>query len=491
MPQALLALAGWCLFAFAGAYRWTIVPVMAVAAILALRRRPRVAGARHRVLDVCLLACFATAGLQLVPLPLPIRQLLSPAAVRAREVLEVGASSQARQALSLDPAATAWSLAFAVAMLLVYWTARDTFERDGGLRHTCRGIAWFGLMLAVVMFVQKATSPRLIYGFWAPITRTAVPSPFGPYVNRNDFACWLLLAIPVVLGYLVGHMSARVDGRRLPAAIEHALDTRSALLGGAVILMTAALVASLSRSGLAGFGAGLVVIGAIGRHRIGLAGSGLFATAMIVLLAIAMQYTDMSALAFRLGDGLAGDVDGRLAIWRETWAMARDFLGVGIGVGAFERGMLVYQQIPRPLFFNHAHNEYLQVLAEGGLLIGVPAAAAILAGGWSALRALRSDSRAIFWIRLGAVGGLVALAVQSVWDTGLRMPANGVLFALSAAIATHTPRRIDAPPATGSRRIRPDREPRADSANPPAPQQPDLPEWLAGRPPADRDRADS
>ena len=45
-----------------------------------------------------------------------------------------------------------------------------------------------------------------------------------------------------------------------------------------------------------------------------------------------------------------------------------------IGGGAFERGMLVYQQGTRQFFFNHAHNEYLQILTEGGLLVGLPCA---------------------------------------------------------------------------------------------------------------------
>ena len=54
---------------------------------------------------------------------------------------------------------------------------------------------------------------------------------------------------------------------------------------------------------------------------------------------------------------------------------------------------------------------------------------------------LRTDRSAIFWIRAGAIAGIVAAAVQSVWDTALRTPANGVLFAVVAAIALHDPRK--------------------------------------------------
>ena len=40
-------------------------------------------------------------------------------------------------------------------------------------------------------------------------------------------------------------------------------------------------------------------------------------------------------------------------------------------------------------------------------------------------------------MRAGAVSGLIAVAVQSIWETGLRVPANGMLFAVLAAIALH------------------------------------------------------
>ncbi|MGE3705526.1 MAG: O-antigen ligase family protein [Vicinamibacterales bacterium] len=437
MPQALLALAGWSLFAFAGAYRWTVVPIVAGAAILAAVRRPRIAPPAHRLLDILIVTALLVPAVQLIPLPIGLHDRLSPAGVRARDVLRVGDVVATEAPLTLDPTGTAWSLATALALLLVYWIARDTFERDGGLRQACRTLAWFGLALAVVMFVQRTTSPRHIYGFWAPITRTAVPSPFGPFVNRNDFAAWLLLALPIVLGYGIARTASQARGRRLVAAIESALDARAALLGGAVLLMTAALVASLSRSGLAGLGAGFLLLGALAWRRAGAAGSGAFAVAVVVLLGLAFQYTNMPALAFRLGEGLPADVDGRLAIWRETWSMTRDFLGVGIGLGAFEHGMLVYQRSNRLLFFNHAHNEYLQVLTEGGLALAVPAAAAVLVGAREAFLRLRRDEVAVFWIRAGALSGIVAVAIQSLWDTGLRMPANGVLFAIAAAVATH------------------------------------------------------
>jgi len=38
-------------------------------------------------------------------------------------------------------------------------------------------------------------------------------------------------------------------------------------------------------------------------------------------------------------------------------------------------------------------------------------------------------------MRVGALSGIAATAIQSLWETAIRMPANAVLFALCAAIA--------------------------------------------------------
>jgi O-antigen ligase len=110
----------------------------------------------------------------------------------------------------------------------------------------------------------------------------------------------------------------------------------------------------------------------------------------------------------------------------------------------------VYQQGSRLYFFNHAHDEYFQLAAEGGLLVLVPASMAFVAAIALMAHRLRTDRTAIFWVRAGAVSGLIAAATQSVWDTGLRTPANGVLFAVLAAIALHDPRSA----ALTSRRTR-------------------------------------
>jgi O-antigen ligase len=158
---------------------------------------------------------------------------------------------------------------------------------------------------------------------------------------------------------------------------------------------------------------------------------------LAAMVVVGSAYANLGGLAMRMRETTEQGEWGRPVIWHDTWRMVSDFPLTGVGAGAFQRAMLVYQEGSRLFFFNHAHNEYLQLLAEGGLLIALPAAIALVAAIVLMLKSLGADRSPIFWVRAGATCGVLAVAVQSVWDTGLRTPANGVLFAVIAAIALH------------------------------------------------------
>jgi O-antigen ligase len=127
----------------------------------------------------------------------------------------------------------------------------------------------------------------------------------------------------------------------------------------------------------------------------------------------------------------------RLAIWRATLPVVKDFWLTGSGAGTFDTVMLAYQRTPSLFRINAAHNHYLQVAAEGGLLIGIPVAVALARFLRAAFEALADDDSGMYFLRAGALGGLAGVAVQSVWETGLTAPANAVLAAIVAAMVVH------------------------------------------------------
>jgi O-antigen ligase len=162
------------------------------------------------------------------------------------------------------------------------------------------------------------------------------------------------------------------------------------------------------------------------------------AAAAVVALALTLQFMPSARIAARFSRTGVSAAD-RLTIWKDTLPMVRDFWLTGTGAGTYETGMLVYQRAAPVARFNQAHNHYLQVAAEGGLLLGVPVFLALGLYVREAWRRLWADRSGVFWIRAGALCGLAGAAAQSLWETGLVTPANAALAAVSAAIVIHVP----------------------------------------------------
>jgi O-antigen ligase len=352
---------------------------------------------------------------------------------RAARVPGATVTAVSARPISVSPAATASALVVVALTALVFWSAREQFGRSG-LRAAARGIALMGLILAPLGSAQHAMEPRLLYWRWQPAAGNALP--YTPFVNRNDFAAWLAMAIPVTLGYAVARLeSRRATGERV--GLDAAVDGTGVVLAVSALVMTAGLLGAMSRSALAGSAAGLLAVVALARGRTSRRGGILTLVSLVILFGLAAAFVDVVTLATRMSEVLSEGVAGRQAIWRQTWPIVRDFWPVGSGVGTYQLVMVLYQTSSRLFYISHADNEYLQILAEGGALLGLPVALALVAGTMAIVRALRADRTPMYWVRAGAAGGIVAVAFQNVWEMTLRVPANGLMLALLAGIAMH------------------------------------------------------
>ena len=378
--------------------------------------------------------------LQLIPLPGVLVNVIAPHDRGVWQALSL-APPAAALPLSIDPAAGVLAAAVVVGLVMVFVSARRVFQ-VAGVRRVTRAVATMGLILAALALAQDATGGRRMYWRWRPLEEGA--PPFGPFVNRNHFATWVILAVPLILGYLVAHLSAhhhqssaRVSWRR---RIARSIDGRSIWLMAAVAMMLLALAVSLSRSGMFGLAVALLV-GALltplaadrpahARRWI----TGGFALAFIAVIARIDPETLMGRVA-----AAPISAAGRLLIWHDTAPVIHDFWLTGTGAGTYETAMLVYQRASPGVRFNQAHNEYLQLAAEGGLLLCVPIAIALGQFVRQVSHRLKADTSGMYWIRAGAVCGLAGVAAQSLWETGLMTPANAVLAAVTAAIAVHGP----------------------------------------------------
>jgi hypothetical protein len=426
---------------FAGVEPWTLVALLALAAVAALSApRATFAFRRHtRPLDLALIALLAAIAIQIIPLPAGIVAVLSPHAseiATATRLTPLGAGASSWRTLSVNPDATLISLGTVALGALSFWIARAVFSAGGGTRLFCRAIALLGVFAAGMAVIQKTVAPRSVLFLVEPAARSA--SPFGAFVNRNHFAAWLLMVAAPVVGYSIARMNAHPTRRgRWPGSIGQIMRSGAIVTATAAMGMIGVVLLTLSRSALAGLGCAAITFWWLGKPRLraeqasvpwmlGLAG----AAVLVVVL-----FVDVDGWATRLGHTF--DTSGefsRVTIWRESLPIISDFWPAGTGAGTYSDAMTVYQKthiwigsMQRWAHFNNAHSFYIQVASEGGVLLGIPALWAGLAAAMLGWRSVRTDKGEMFWVRVGAFAGLAGVAVQSVWEVALVMPANAAL----------------------------------------------------------------
>ena len=434
----------WGVLAFGAVYPWGYWPLAVVcgaAGVLGLWSSGRFRLATGTRGVAALMALVAIAALaQLMPLPVGVLARLSPHAATLVDQLDfrVAHGLVGTHSLSVDPSATWRALAlYACFGVTVLGVARCSARAALRLAWF---ISWLGIAVALIGVVQKPLYAGAIYGFWTPMTHG---TPFGPFVNKNHFAGWVVMAIPLAIGVFCAMVSrargAGVRDRLLWLSSRDGNQAVQAVL--AVVLMGVALALTLSRSGLVSLVVALVLCGWAGvrRRRGGIARPLVVAFVMLALF-VAVDWAGLDKVVARFDAADTAGLSGRIPIWRAATSMAADFWGTGSGLNTYGIATLFYPAVVPAHHLREAHNDYLQLAVEGGVLMGVPILIAIVGFIIAVRRRLAASSGSAYWVRLGAVGGIVAVAVQSAVDFSLQMPGNAALFATLCGVALHEER---------------------------------------------------
>lgn len=382
-------------------------------------------------------------ALQLIPLPRDLLSWLSPSTALALSDLHPGfaVGVTATHPISIHPASTRTALTLLLAFaFLMLGTAR--LLAVCGATRVLRPLAGVGVLLALIGIIQKALFDGEIYGFWSPIVESA--NPFGPFVNKNHFAGWMLMAVPLVLGLICADIARGMRGVK-PELRERILwlssrdASRLVMLCAAAMVMSLSLVLTMSRSGMGALALALVLTAWFV-----LRGSGALSTRVVtlsylgLLVAIVVAWAGLDAIAARFAASDWTEVNNRRGAWIDAWTIASRFPLTGTGLNTYGVATLLFQEHSLTTHFVQAHNDYLQLAAEGGVLLCAPIALAILVFAVTIRARLREDTgSSTFWIRAGAGTSLVAIALQSIVEFSLQMPGNAVLFAVTGAVALH------------------------------------------------------
>ena len=454
-----MAAVAWGAFAFGAVYPWAFTPLAAVCAVVGVAGLATGEAGRPPLgaLAAALIVVALAVGVQIIPLPSSIVERVSPAADALMRPGDMPASAPStRQTLSIVPEKTVIGLALFVSLALFLLGSSRLISAVGAYP-VAVFILVVGVLLSVIGIVQDALTINdvypLIYGFWKP----KGGRPFGPFVNRNHFAGWMLMALPLGLAAAADAITRMVNrgpdsGRRDYIRSMSSGDFAVALLvAAASVIMGAALLLTRSRSGVVAFAAGTVLVAAAvyRRHRtLRQRAVILVPFAVLVLGSVMWAGLDNAVGKFFERSTIPSAVGGRTGAWKDTLEIIRNFPLTGAGLNSYGSAMMLYQSDSRELHYQEAHNDYLQIAAEGGVLVGVPVLLAVGIFVRDVRRRFREapTEGTTYWLRVGSVVGLIAIALQSAVEFSLQMPGNAALFAVVAAIALHRSPNLRARP---------------------------------------------
>ncbi len=354
------------------------------------------------------------------------------------------------RALSLDPYATRLVIV-QVASLFVYFVGTLIFvDTPRRLRTLVRTITIFGFLLAMFGLTQSLTTDGTRVYWFRQLTQSTA---FGPFINRHHFAGYMELAIALPLGLLF--TGAVEKPKRLVYAFV-------ALLMGVALLMTN------SRGGVISLGAEILFLAVVGttarsrngqrlprseRARAAMVRAGLAFILIVALIGGALAFGGSDIFTRLLGTPTASDpTTGRAHFWSVALDVIKAYPITGSGLVWFGVIYTGYDSRNGLFRLEQAHNDYLQVLSDGGIIgagLGLWFTLVLFRRGFA-----RRETRDHFrrGVITGALAGCFAVFVHSFFDFTLHTTANALLFLTLAALATQDSRVDQTSQPRGARR---------------------------------------
>ena len=317
------------------------------------------------------------------------------------------------------------------AYLLIFFLSTQAFRE----RRDLTNLLWFLILLcfsvSLLGIVQHFTSDAKIYGFR---TLTAGGDPFAPFVNRNHFAGFVELTLPAGLALLI-FRGLRRDV--IP------------LTGLLTIVPVGAMILSGSRGGIVSFGFEVAVLALLARLRKAPEGPRLVALAIVGFAALALvAWLGTGRALERFSTLHPGDVtlSRRATMVHGAAHIFFDHPIIGAGLGSLVAVYPRYETVYDGHIVDHVHNDFMELLAEMGMLGGLCGLAFL----WILVREARKSFTAeqghfSRGIHAGAIAALCGLLLHSLVDFNLHIPSNALLFLLQSYLATSAPLPSEAP----------------------------------------------
>ncbi len=393
-------------------------------------------------LPIMLFICLVL--FQLIPLPEALLKIVSPGAqdVYSQTLMSVGAEhiaasrevlSSGGGAISLSTYATKTELLKILAYIGVFFLIVGNVNTDKQKNRLIAAVIITGFVLSVFGIIQSLTWNEKLY--WVR-ELTYGGSPFGPFVNKNNFAGYITMIIPLSLAML---FVKKVAGMKF-------------LLGFAAVVMSTALFMSLSRGGVVAFFGALCFMGLLlmlsrreysDRKRVVLV-IGFFLVALPLYLVLVGMDPVVERLSTLVEKGTYVR-ELRWPVWAATVGMIKDFPIFGAGLDSFESVFPAYRPVEAyGLHWLDAHNDYLQFVAETGLAGAIIALMFFVRFFRTCLAFLRdSVSSHGKFLLIGLVSSVVGFLLSIIFTFSTHIPAVALMFAVILAMAVKVSEKND------------------------------------------------
>jgi O-antigen ligase len=393
------------------------------------------------ILLILFMVVIALVLFQMLPLPRGLLKLISPASLSTWQAFGNDPTGASYHPVTLNPWATRQELFKVLSYVAIFFIIISHYRTKEQVHSLVKTILWMGCFLVLFAIVQKMTWNDRI--FWIYPVDEALRSGagiWGPYINRNHFASYLGMAIPLGMGLLI-YSAPRVialPGSALGLKVARFLASDKlvpyALLFLIVLMMTATLFMTFSRGGIIAFVVSSLFFAWITWQRRTLKSkTGLLAIlAAVIFAAVVLAAWDQLEERFA---NLEEDHISRLTVWQDSLGIIRDYPMLGTGLGTFESAYMRYQTTMPRLLFDHAHNDYVELVTDTGILGLMLGVAMALLFFWMAFQRWR-HKHGMFGKCIGAGGlaSLIAIATHCCTDFNLHIPANALLLAVVSAL---------------------------------------------------------
>ena len=385
--------------------------------------------------------------IQILPIPIWLRDVVSPAPLNRSLLLpsspEYGAKplQSSWTQISLYPPVT-WDalIDFSICLVLA-WVIFNAIRQKDRQRTVLLSVIGIGSFQALYGLLEYCSGRQGIFFFSKMHYREDVT---GTYINHNHFAGLLDLSIPILTAFLWtacsehGFPTTKTNHARWPRETIYRILTWSALLSA----MLVSLVLSHSRGGLFSVGSALLLLAFFLLNRRRPSANRLnrliLAPALLAMAFLSNELISRFSYSFR-------DAPERIGIWKDATKVVKDFPLWGTGLGTFKYVLPNYREkvdivmvdgVPRQASWNFAHNDYLQLLVECGIL-------GLFLAGWGIVLWGRQFRQGLEItpnvenqnLRYGLACSVVALLIHSFMDFNLHIPANAFLFVVCLSLS--------------------------------------------------------